>query len=126
MTKILEMTFSCCNWDDLSEAEQKALIKVISLVKDIHESPKWWVSWCTDDMAFEIHTPWWITGYDLDDRCSICAAVIAETEEDAKQYIIQCHDNLPEDLNWRFCTEKPKDFNPFTTRFPRAKWMRWI
>jgi len=118
-------TIQAHGWDDMPKATQKALITMAHAVVDFAESPKWWISWEATDLAFEIHTPWWTSGVS-DNADMICAAVFAETEEDAKRYVINSHDNPPSDLKWRFCFEKPKDWQPFSGRFPRRDWMKWI
>ena len=123
-------TITIHNWDNLPEVTKEAIQAMSSAILDFVESPKWWLSWEADTMDFEIHTPWWISGHayfsDDTDREIICAAVAAKTEEDAKAYIIASHDDPPNDLNWKFCQEKEKDWNPFSDRFPCEEWMKWI
>lgn len=123
------VTISVHGWDDMPDVTQKAIAAMAIAVRDFLESPKWWVGWEAADMAFEIHTPWWISGYacyDDENLPTICAAVAAETEEDAKAYIIASHDTPPDDLQWRFCEERRKDWQPFSSRFPRGDWMKWL
>lgn len=88
----------------------------------------WWISWeCPNDLMgkFELHSPWWVSGYN-DEMETICAAVQAPDEEGAKRLIIMAHDEpRPRDLVWRFVSERPSDWLPFSGRFPRADWMKW-
>lgn len=91
-----------------------------------------WTSWYHSAVltAFELHHPWWISGYrpgnsnvDPLSAQTICAAIEAETEEEAKEIVLKSYDTPPEDLEWRFVTEKYG--SPFSERFPRADWMQW-
>lgn len=87
---------------------------------------KFWVSWYATDTDFEIHSPWWQSGFRAsDDAPAIVAAVLADNEHAAKACIISSHDRPPADLEWRFCDERAPDWSPFGSRFPRADWMRW-
>lgn len=89
-----------------------------------------WLSWYHAG-AFELHTPWWISGYrsaqedQEEDQATICAAVVAESEEAAKQLIIACHDTPPTEIEFRFVEERPSGWSPFCDRFRAASWMRW-
>ena len=85
----------------------------VSFIMPVKEKPK-----------FEYHGPWWTTGHTDDGRVTVCAAVVATSEAAAKRVIVTAHDDefVPK---WRFCDEKPEDWNPFDHRFPRAEWMRW-
>lgn len=85
-----------------------------------------WLSWWhTDkDGTFELHSPWWRSGWRGDDA-SVCAAVRAESEEAAKEIILASFDVRPVDLEWRFCEERPEDWSPFSDRFTRRDWMQW-
>lgn len=88
----------------------------------------YWISWVHFPSMgeFELHSPWWYTGYiPSNDGSTVCAAIKAESERDAKAQIIRCHDVPPNDLQWRFCEERPSDWTPFGDRFPRADWMKW-
>lgn len=94
---------------------------------------KFWLSWWHNVSLgeFELHSPWWISGYSaLGD--SICAAIIAQDENEAKEIIYKAYDKRPESLaegytllTWRFCESKPNDWEPFGDRFPLQKWMVW-
>lgn len=85
---------------------------------------RWWVSWYSSG-AFEYHGPWWISGGEVGGRDTICAAVIAPTEEAARDVIVSAHDDPSVVLEWRFVDERPDAWSPFGDRFPRAAWMRW-
>ena len=94
----------------------------------------WWVSWYEhgsrkngdfeSGVAFELHTPWWISGERLDGQTTIVAAVKARNEAEAKRVVLRAHDK-PVRLNWRFVNARPDDWSPFCDRFTRAKWMQW-
>jgi hypothetical protein len=56
---------------------------------------------------------------------TVCAAVKAESADIAKAIIFASYDNPPWRLEWRFVEERPDDWSPFNTRFPRGDWMRW-
>lgn len=89
---------------------------------------RYWVSWYSKHMGeFELHSPWWISGYRCDDEAqTVCAAVIAEDEQGAMAAIVDAHDDPTVEIEWRFCNERDKDWSPFCDRFPRADWMRWL
>lgn len=92
-----------------------------------------WLSWFGNRCGYELHWPWWISGYRMDgddetgalDTPSICAAVRAPNEAAAKALIIAAYDEPPGELEWRFCNERPDDWSPFNERFPKADWMQW-
>lgn len=90
---------------------------------------RFWLSWySTDEMgAWTLYRPWWISGErGSDGALTICAAVIAGSEEQAKDRIRLAYDNSPSEIEWRFCERKPDDWSgPFGGRFPRAEWMEW-
>lgn len=89
---------------------------------------KYWISWymTRDAGPFELHTPWWVSGLRVsDDAQTICAAIVAASEIDAKQKIKNSYDNPPENLEFRFCEERSSDWSPFSGRFKRADWMIW-
>lgn len=88
-----------------------------------------WISWWSDPaVSFELHSPWWRSGWrtnaDDTEQSSICAAVMAEDEDDAKRIITEAHD-APVDLEWRFAEAKPEGWTPYNDRFRQATWMRW-
>lgn len=87
-----------------------------------------WLSWYNvlPMASFELHRPWWISGYRVsDDAETICAALIAPDESAAKQFILNAYDEPPKSVEWRFCEERFGDWSPFSDRFPRADWMKW-
>lgn len=94
-------------------------------------SPAWWASWYAPAPMgeFELHSPWWVSGYALDEHEEhvpiVCAAVRAGTETEAMAEVCAAYDNPPaaEDVRWRFC--ETLDGSPFTDRFPQSEWMAW-
>lgn len=92
---------------------------------------KYWLSWYhsyEDNGDFELHSPWWISGSaGAGDLETICAAVKADSEEEAKRIIQNCYDTpqIFDVSDWRFCDEENDDWSPFTSRFPKAPWMIW-
>ncbi len=80
--------------------------------------------------SFELHWPWWISGYRMDgddgqdDTPTIVAGVRAPNEEMAKDIIIRAYDDPPASLEWRFVEERSDDWTPYESdRFPKADWM---
>lgn len=100
---------------------------------DRFEIPLWWISWYSDtDMrAFELHSPWWVSGCDADGNETVVAAVVAESENAAKEKILRAYDEGPERpehigaMRWRIVDRLSVGQSPFSDRFPQAKWMRW-
>jgi len=91
----------------------------------------WWISWYhhPDDGPFELHTPWWVSGFTIEEpqRETIVAAVMAEDEEDAWKVVRASYDTSPTRLEQRFC-DALGDREPWSAeggRFPRADWMQW-
>ncbi len=87
----------------------------------------YWISWYTPEplRTFELHSPWWVSGYDADDRTILVAAVRAGSEQGAMDIVKAAFDNPDAEIRWRFCEEQPADWNPFNSRFSQAKWMAW-
>ena len=88
----------------------------------------YWLSWYATKKngAFELHSPWWVSGGRGADRArTICAAIKADSEKSAREIIYKAHDKRPKEIEFRFIEAKPPDFNPFCGRFPRADWMKW-
>lgn len=86
----------------------------------------WRVSWYngTPLTEFELHAPWWVTGYDAEGNETLVAAVRAKDEHAAKEQILRAYDHYaPGSLRWRFC--EPLDGEPFNSRFPKNEWMAW-
>lgn len=88
-------------------------------------TPFWISFWTSTPEHFEYHGPWWESGSDFDDRRSLCAAVMAEDEEDAKRIISKAFDDgfAPDD--WRFAEPEETAWSPFNDRFQRQDWMKW-
>jgi len=88
----------------------------------------YWISWYhhPDDGPFELHTPWWVSGFTMEEiqRDTIVAAVQAESVEAAWEVIHQSYDTRPTRIETRFC-EPLGDREPFSERFPRGDWMKW-
>lgn len=92
------------------------------------EMKKFWVSWFNpEDLGvFELHSPWWTSGYrGSDDAATICAAIRADHIEGAKDRVLRSYDVIPDDVEWRFVEERPDDWTPFSDRFQKADWMQW-
>jgi hypothetical protein len=92
------------------------------------QNPAWWLSWYHDpeDGPFEYHGPWWVSGYDMEGRTIVVAAVPAPNEDAAWDIVQLSYDTPPEDIDRRFCD--PLEDEPWGTpesRFPRQDWMRW-
>jgi len=99
----------------------------------------WWISWYhhPDDGEFELHTPWWVSGYTLElgaQRSVIVASVPARSEEAAWAAVEASYDTAPARLERRFCDpledreQQPNVHRPWSSdggRFPRADWMQW-
>lgn len=88
---------------------------------------RFWISWwaARADGSFELHSPWWFSGYRTESESSVCAAVIADSEEAAKEVILAAYDTRPSGLEFRFVEQKPDDWSPFNTRFRQRDWMQW-
>lgn len=87
--------------------------------------PAWWVSWYSPHRAFELHSPWWISGYSFDPPADVVvAAVRAPSVEAAWETIRLCYDDPPEIVIQRFCDPLDRD-DPFSDRFPKADWHAW-
>ena len=101
-------------------------VSVTSIQERELKVSRWWLSWCSNG-AFEYHGPWWITGYELGPpgRRTICAAVLAGTEDDARRAVTIAHDDPDVELLWRFVEPRVADGEPFCERFPQAAWMCW-
>lgn len=87
-------------------------------------SCRWWVSWYGRNGVFELHSPWWVSGFN-DEHDIFCAAVLAENTKAAKQVILDAHDKGHEPARWRFVNPMAQNWSPFCGRFPRADWMQW-
>lgn len=84
----------------------------------------YWVSWYnrTPLSQFELHSPWWVSGY-TDDADVMVAAVRAESEEAAFAQVRAAYDNDPGPIDERFIELLPG--SPFSGRFQQQAWMAW-
>jgi hypothetical protein len=88
----------------------------------------YWISWYGGG-SFEYTGPWWCTGDAGGFAGSpyvpiFCAAVMAESEEQALAIITECHDK-PSALDVRFNEPREDSWEPFCERFPRVSWVKW-
>ena len=91
-----------------------------------------WISWyhSIETMGeFELHSPWWVSGYAMNEgeieAETIVAAMPGElSEAEAEAFIKLAYDKKPKAIEFRFNNVKDGD-DPFSERFPRAKWMKW-
>lgn len=96
------------------------------------DGKRWWVLWVhlrENFGAFELHSPWWVSGHGqgID---TICAAIIAPTKGGAKEIVFDSYDKTPNSIEFRFVDERPGDWCPWiipegTSRFQKADWMQW-
>lgn len=93
---------------------------------DSDEKRGWWIGWYnTVDLAtFELHSPWWISGYRDDDETMV-AAVWAADEDEAFEIVRAAYDEDPGPLERRLAGELEPDDSPFSDRFPQSAWMAW-
>lgn len=88
----------------------------------------WWLSWYHGKQygEFELNSPWWMSGTRMNDEAiTLCAAIKAKTEDNAKQIIFDAYDVCPDSIEFRFIEQRADDWSPFCDRFPKADWMRW-
>lgn len=87
----------------------------------------YWISWWHEPSfsPFELYSPWWISGEAHDGAQSICAAIKAIDEHDARCIVLNSYDSLPDKLRFRFNSYREKDWTPFSDRFQKADWMKW-
>lgn len=98
---------------------------------------RFWLSWYGYNGTFELHSPWWLTGYCGEERfdrlgfpmgdATFCAAIIAEHGLAAKNIVRAAHDDqeFAKYMEFRFCEERARDWSPFGSRFIRGDWMQW-
>lgn len=86
-----------------------------------------WISWWSNNRAFECHWPWWRTGSDSNGNDAICAAICAKDEAAVMDVVYAAYDVRPENIHFRFIEAKPDKWQPYDTdagsRFPRGSWM---
>jgi hypothetical protein len=91
---------------------------------------KYWVSWYDERWmgAFELWSPWWISGFRIEDEAStVVAAVRGMDEEEVRERVYAAYDNRPEGIEWRFIEEQDVDWDPLDNssgRWPVKGWMR--
>ena len=87
---------------------------------------KYWISWWHDTnyRPFLLNFPWWSTGTAHDDAESICAAVIADDEVEARNIITNAYPEKYK-IRFRFNEAKPQNWSPFSDRFKKMEWMKW-
>lgn len=100
-----------------------------------HAKHLFWTSWFSDGNhdEFELHGPWWVTGYDAQERIIYVAGIAAYTEAEAIDVITAASGGA--DIEVLFCTDEglaSADNPPWSTlgggpalRFPRHEWMAW-
>jgi hypothetical protein len=91
---------------------------------------RYWISFevPTELMGmFEYHGPWWVSGMAADESYkTVCAAMIAGSEDEAEQAFRNAFDDPKVTLGeLRFCSERADEWDPFNGRFQRAAWMQW-
>ena len=92
---------------------------------------EYWISWYHNPEygTFELHTPWWISGYTMGEpqKSIIVGAVRAESEEEAWATVLASYDTPPEKVTERFCDpmKAPYPWDNPHGRFQRADWMQW-
>jgi hypothetical protein len=94
---------------------------------------EYWISWYhnPEDGPFELHTPWWISGYTMGDpeKQTIVGGIRAESEEAAYEAVRASYDTPPTELEERFCEQLLEgDRLPWSNphgRFQLADWMKW-
>jgi len=86
-----------------------------------------WISWYSyaPRDTFELHSPWWCSGYDADGNDILIAAVRAEDEDAAWAQVRAAYDDQPAAVAERFVEDVPDDWSPFSGRWPKADWMAW-
>lgn len=84
----------------------------------------YWVSWThlPSEGEFELWWPWWISGTSGEGE-SVCAAVQAASEDEAKEAVMAAYDVRPAGLEWRFVEKRPAGWTPYGDRFAKAAWM---
>jgi hypothetical protein len=89
--------------------------------------PNFWASFWVpkkDLCFFEAHNPWWISGYDDEDRQSVCFAISADCIDDVATFIDESFDK-PVATRIRFIDAMREDESPFSDRFSHGDWMKW-
>lgn len=90
-----------------------------------------WVGfWVCDLTKFEYHGPWWVTGSRGEDdvpETAVCAAVRAESGEEAQEVIERAFDKGHAPTAFRFHGERDENWDPLKLgeRFAPKPWMKW-
>lgn len=86
-----------------------------------------WLSWVHKGGDFTLSTPWWVTGYDPAMNPTICAAIVAGSEAEARMKVHDAYTPAGKSClpSFRFVEERPQGWAPFCDRFPQAPWMEW-
>lgn len=95
--------------------------------------PRFWLSWPqpTEDFRPLTDPPadgvlgWWCSGYDHQDRATLCALVEANTMAAAKTVVRRSWPEAPSKRQaWRIEDEYPNGWCELGDRFPLQPWMR--
>lgn len=135
-----EMKGTTSRWMRRAEAKELSRVQrrvndtsaVLEGIEEVDETSdeltNYWVSfWVNQEnaKAFEYHGPWWVSGEDGLGRVSICAAVCANSEIEARGVIDKAFDAGYHLDEWRFVNERAEEWSPFSDRFKQAEWMKW-
>lgn len=88
----------------------------------------YWMSWYhhVGYGPFELHSPWWVSGFRPGDGAAIIvAAVMADDEEAAWAKVAAGIDTPPPSIEPRFIEERGPEWEPWAGRFERDDWMAW-
>lgn len=116
-------------------AHAQTVARGSSFEGEVREAPplrKWWISWLNDpegpglsplEVPHRGEWPTWVTGFD-GKHDTICAAVVAIDEEEAKGLVREAYESDVEP-DFRFVEARPDDWSPYAPRFPERKEMYW-
>lgn len=82
----------------------------------------YWLSWYGVS-TFELHAPWWRSGFDGNDRPIFCAALRAASDAEARAIVSEAHDDPSVKPEFRFVEERDAAWTPYCDRFRKAGWM---
>lgn len=85
-----------------------------------------WLSWYNEPRmgGFELHSPWWCSGWRMsDDADSIVAAVRATDPDAAREVVRSSYDSPPDAMEFRFVEARDEGWSPYNDRFRPAAWM---
>lgn len=94
------------------------------------ELKNYWISWYHEKEFSERKNdcliPEWVTGWRVDDEAqTVCAAVKADNEDEAKEIIARSYQDRPKNIEFRFCEKCEDDWIPFNDRFRKREDMEW-